>query len=345
MRSDHLDPTLAPEARRLRKLADPAPLRTLFALCRLRVPDQLRDGPQTTAELASRVGADEDALDRVMRAGAELGVVEPEAELTGQDGARRWRLRDAGRLLCNDEPGSLRAELADNDLFTAWTGFEHSVRTGQPCYPKVLGNHLYDRMEANQRSLEEFHRHMYARAQSLYGPLLDLDIWPRQGTVVDVCGGTGGLLAQLLAARPGVTGVLHDLPSVVALSPLAASELSDRVRFVGGDVFSAVPTGGDLYVLASILHNWDDQRALAILRRCREALAKGGRIFLLERSMPESGICAAAFGDLCMLAMTGGRERTQGDWRRLSAAAGMTLTKTCAVSDSEISVLVCEVNR
>jgi hypothetical protein len=342
--SDHLDPALAPEARRLRKLADPAPSRTLYALCRLSVPDQLRDGSRTTAELASRVGADEDALDRVMRAGAELGVVEPEAELTSQDGARRWKLRAAGRLLCHDEPGSLRAELADNDFFSAWAEFEYSVRTGQPSYPKVFGRPLYDRMQANQHSLEEFHRHMYARAQSLYGPLLDLDIWPRQGTVVDVGGGTGGLLAQLLAARPGLTGILHDLPSVVALSPLAESELSDRVRFVGGDVFRAVPTGGDLYVLASILHNWDDQQALTILRRCREAVARDGRIFLLERSMPESGICAEAFGDLCMLAMTGGRERTQGDWSKLSAAAGLTLTTACAVSDSEIKVLVCEVN-
>ncbi len=135
------------------------------------------------------------------------------------------------------------------------------------------------------------------------------------------------------------------MPSVVALSPLAVPELGDRVRFVAGDVFSAVPAGGDLYVLASILHNWKDQQALTILRHCREAVAKGGRIFLLERSMPESGICAAAFGDLCMLAMTGGRERTEGDWRKLSAAAGLTLTKACAVSDSEISVLVCEVNR
>lgn len=345
MKSDSLDPALAAEARRLRKLADPAPARTLYALCRLRVPDILRDGPRTTAELAARVGAEQAALDRVMRAGAELGVVAPATELAGRDGARRWRLGDAGRLLCDDEPGSLRAELADNDFFRAWAEFEHSVRTGQPCYPKLFGRHIYDRMEADRHSLEEFHRHMYARAQSLYGPLLGLDIWPRHGTVVDVGGGTGGLLAQLLAARPGLTGVLYDLPSVVALSPLAGPEFSDRVRLTGGDIFRAVPAGGDLYVLASILHNWNDQQALIILGRCREAVAESGRIFLLERSMPESGICAAAFGDLCMLAMTGGRERTEGDWRKLSAAAGLRLASARAVPDSEISVLVCEVNR
>jgi hypothetical protein len=325
---------LAAEAARLRRAADVAPSRALYVLCTLRVPDQLRDGPRTAAELARCTGAATEPLARVLRAAAELDVV-------GQCGPGRWELRPAGRLLCASEPGSLQAELADNDLFTAWTAFADTVRTGKPCYPLVFGAPIFDRLTSHQAGREGFHQHMHARARSLYAPLLDLDAWPDSGTVVDVCGGTGGLLAVLLAARPGVTGVLHDLPEVLALSPLGGTPEGSRVTFAPGDVFDAVPGGGDLYVLASVLHDWDDEQAAVILARCRAAMKSGARLFLLERVLPESGSCPAAFADLWMLAMTGGLERTREHWRRLLANAGLRLCGDHAANGTEISLLAC----
>jgi 2,7-dihydroxy-5-methyl-1-naphthoate 7-O-methyltransferase len=325
---------LAAQAARLRRAADVAPSRALYALCVLRVPDQLREGPRTAAELARSTGAAADPLARVLRAAAELDVVE-------QRGPDHWALRPAGRLLCTCEPGSLQAELADNDLFTAWVGFEDTVRTGKPCYPLAFGVPIFDRLTSHQADRERFHQHMHARARILYAPLLDLDVWPDSGTVVDVCGGTGGLLAALLAARPGVAGVLHDLPEVLALSPLSDTPEGSRVTFVPGDVFDAVPADGDLYVLASVLHDWSDEQAAAILARCRTVMRPGARLFLLERVLPESGSCPAVFADLLMLAMTGGRERTREHWRRLLAGSDLQLSGVHAVDDSEISLLSC----
>jgi SAM-dependent methyltransferase len=215
------------------------------------------------------------------------------------------------------------------------------VRTGKPCYPNVFGAPIFDRLTSHQAGREVFHQHMHARARSLYAPLLDLDVWPDSGMVVDVCGGTGGLLAVLLAARPGVTGVLHDLPEVLALSPLSGAPEGSRVTFAPGDVFDAVPGDGDLYVLASVLHDWDDEQAAAILARCRAAMKPGARLFLLERVLPESDSCPAVFADLWMMAMTGGRERTREHWRGLLANAGLRLSGVHAANGSEISLLAC----
>jgi len=326
---------LAAEAARLRRAADVAPSRVLHALCVLRVPDQLRNEPCTVTELARRTGAAAQPLARVLRAAAELDVV-------GQSSSHRWALRPAGRLLCTDEPGSLWAELADNDLFTGWTAFADTVRTGKPCYPMVFGAPIFDRLTGQEASRAVFCQHMHARARSLYAPLLDLDIWPGSGTVVDVCGGTGGLLALLLAARPGLTGVLHDLPEVLALSPLPGTQEAGRVTFAPGDVFEAVPGGGDLYVLASILHDWDDEQATAILARCRAAMKPSSALFVLERVLPESGSGPAVFADLWMLAMTGGQERTRDHWRSLLASSGLRLSGVHAVEGSEFSLLACK---
>jgi len=322
------------DSQRLRRLADVAPSRTLYAMCVLGVADHLRDRPRSSAQLAALVGAGAKPLERVLRAAAHLDVVERAA-----NGC--WALRPAGRLLCSDEPDSLRAEFADNDLFTAWTAFEHTVRTGEPSYPVVFGTAIFERLQRERSSREGFHRHMHTRARSLYSPLVALDVWPPMGTVVDVGGGTGGLLADLLESRPGLSGVLYDLPEVVALSPLPATDVGERLTVLGGDVFAAVPAGGDLYVLASILHDWDDEQAAAILRRCRAAMKPGADLFLLERVLPDSGSGPAAFSDLWMMAMTGGQERTEGDWRRVLARAGFGLSALHSVDTSEISLLAC----
>lgn len=327
-------PDLAAETARLRQVADVAPSRALYALCVLRVPDHLRYGPCTVTELAHRTGTAAQPLARVLRAAAELDVVTP-------SGSGRWALRPAGRLLCTDEPGSLRAELADNDLFTAWTAFADSVRTGEPCYPVVFGAPIFDRLTSQETSRAAFCQHMHARARSLYAPLLDLGVWPDGGTVVDVCGGTGGLLALLLAARPGLTGVLHDRPEVLALSPLHGTPEGARITFAPGDVFDTVPGDGDLYVLASVLHDWNDEQAAEILARCRAAMKPGAGLFLLERVLPEAGSGPAAFADLWMLAMTGGRERTRDQWRSLLTSAGLRLSGIHAVDGSEVSLLAC----
>lgn len=317
------------EAVRLQRLADPAPGRVLYVLSVLGIADALRDGPLPTARLAAESGTDPDSLARVLRAAAELDVI---AELEPD----RWGLRPGGHLLRSDVDGSLRAEFADNDLFGAWTEFLHSVRTGDPCYPEVFGASLFDRLNEAPQQRRGFHLHMHARAHLVYGPLIESAHWPSEGVVVDVGGGTGGLLEQLLRSRPELRGVLFDLPEVLALSPLAGHE---RVSRVEGDVFTDPVPAGDVHVLASVLHDWADEQAGRILAACRAACAEGASVLVVDRVLPETGPRPQVFNDLLMLAVVGGRERTARQWSDLAHRTGFRLDATDAEPGTDLSIL------
>lgn len=325
---------LAAEAERLQLLASPVPGRVLHVLCALRVPDALLAGPRSAPELAAAVDCDADALARVLRVAAQLDVVEEEAP-------RRWSLRPAGRLLCDGGPGGgLRAEFGDNDLFTLWTGFVHSVRTGEPCYRQVFGSTLFERLSRRPAEREAFHQHMWERAHLVYAPLVPSGLWPDTGVLVDLGGGTGGLLDQLLATRPGLSGVLHDLPEVLELSPLAAGpRLAGRVRLTPGDLFTGPLPEGDVYVLASVLHDWPDPRAADILTCCRAACRPGTRLLVVDRVLPDRGGSLSLHNDLLMLAACGGRERTMDNWQALAGRCGFEITEVRGAAGTDLSVL------
>lgn len=326
---------LTAEAGRLRALADPAPGRVLYVLSTLALADHLRDGPTTTTELAQAVRVAPDALRRILRAAGDLGVVRPEH-------GDRWSLLPAGHLLRSDVPGSLRAEFGDNDLFLLWGGLLHSVRTGEPSYPRVFGSPMFERLTATPEAMCAFHQHMYDRAQRTYGPLLGLRVWPPGGTVVDVMGGTGGLLGQLMASRPGLVGVLHDLPEVLALSPLRGQpELAGRLRFAAGDIFRSPPPPADTYLLASVLHDWADDAASGILRHCRAVGDEDCRLLVVDRVLPAQGPSPGYFNDLLMLAAVGGRERTLPEWDALLRGGGFVLAAVHATAGTELAVLEC----
>lgn len=320
---------LTSEAARLQRLADPAPGRVLYVLSVLGIADALRDGPLPTARLAADSGADPDSLARVLRAAAELDVVaEPEPD--------RWELLPGGHLLRSDVDGSLRAEFADNDLYGAWTEFLHSVRTGEPCYPEVFGASLFDRLNDEPRQRRGFHLHMHARAHLVYGPLIESGHWPSDGVLVDVGGGTGGLLEQLLESRPELRGVLFDLPEVLSLSPLAGHE---RVSRVEGDVFTDAVPAGDVHVLASVLHDWADEQAEQILTACRASCTEGATVLVIDRILPESGPRPQVFNDLLMLAVVGGRERTATEWANLAHRTGFHLDGAETRTGTELAIL------
>jgi SAM-dependent methyltransferase len=319
----------------LRAQADPAPARVIYVLSALRVCDHLARRPLSTAELAEQVGAEEEALGRILRVAAGM-------DLVVQDKDTGWSLSSTGELLASDHPSSVRAEFADNDLFTVWTEILHSVRTGEPCYAEVFGANLFDRLAERPERLRAFHEHMYERARSVYGPLLELDVWPSSGTVVDVGGGTGGLLAELLSAKPRLHGVLHDFESVLAESPLHGDDtITGRVSFIAGDVTRTPPPSGDVLVLGSVLHDFPDSTAQVILQNCRVAMGSAGRLVILDRVLPEQGFHPAMCNDLLMLVAVGGRERTLADWNRLLAGCGIDLTEVHAAQGTELSFLEC----
>ncbi|MEU8390110.1 methyltransferase [Micromonospora sp. NPDC048843] len=325
--------TAASHARRLRALADPAPGRVLHVLCVLGIPELLLRGASTGADLAVAVGADPSALHRVLRVAAALDVV-------AEDPPGRWQLLPAGELLCPGVPGGLHAEFSDNDLFAVWTEFAHSVRTGEPCYERMFGAPVFTRLQRAPERREAFQRHMAERASGVYGPLVGLPVWPTDGVLLDVAGGTGLLLAMLLAPRPRLQGVLFELPEVAAMARLDGTpDLRSRTRLVAGDVFTdRVPTG-DVAVLASVLHDYPDAEAVRILRECADST---NRVLLVERVLPVGGDPYGGFlNDLLMLAMCGGQERTEGEWRALVECAGLCLRGVHAASGTDLAVIEC----
>jgi O-methyltransferase/methyltransferase family protein len=281
----------------------------LHVAVRLGVPDRLADGPRAVEELA--VDADPDALRRLLRALAALGV------LREDDG--RYALTDLGEGLRSDVPGSLAgwaAFVGRPYHWSAWASLEHSVRTGENAFRAVHGTDVWAYRRAHPEEAEIFDRAMTSLTAQVDAAVAAAHDFGRYGTVVDVGGGHGGLLAALLARHPGVRGVVFDQPEVVAgLEPPAGCTV------VGGSFFEAVPPGGDAYVLKSVLHDWEDADAVRILRACHAAGAPV--VLVVERDLAANP--RAALSDLNMLVSPGGRERTLAEYAALLEAGGFRL--------------------
>lgn len=294
---------------------------------RLRIADKLEDGPRTVSELASLTSADPDGLGRLLRAAATVGLF---IELEGD----RFELTALGREL---RIGNAAGSLGDFAIaLTApgrWLPFGRlfdAVMSGQPQARQALGTDPWDYFASHGDERWHFARAMGSisvEASTAIARQYDVTRFRR---IVDVGGSQGALLAGLLAAEPAATGVLFDLPEVVggARDALAASGQADRVELVGGDFFKQVPSGGDLYLLKSILHDWDDDRALQILRNIRRAMVPGATLAVIEGLRPaQPGPSPVHLANLMMLVAHGGRERTLEDYERLLAEGGFRLER------------------
>ncbi|GAA1977996.1 methyltransferase [Kitasatospora viridis] len=300
-----------------------------YALTRLGVPDLLADGPRPVAELAAETGADPHALRRV------LGVLAA-AELFTED-RDRYGLTPVTRLLCTGTTRSsaVAATLFGEEVYQSFGEILHTLRTGQPAFEKVHGAPFYSYLEQHPETSAAFSAAM--GTASVPTALAGTDL-SGLGTLVDVGGGDGGLLARVLARHPQARGVLVELPKAVdqARTKLTEAGLADRVEFAPGSFFDPLPTGGDVYTLTRVLHNWDDEQAVAILRRVREAMPAHGRLLVFERLEEEPGAAVeppaneraaqAAFQgrliDLLMLLTLDGRDRTEAEYRTLLSTAG-----------------------
>jgi hypothetical protein len=307
----------------------------LYVVVRLGIAERVADGPRTAAELADETGADADALFRVLRAAACLGVLT-------QDAGDRFGPTPASELLRPGTKGSLHARLTlyGEPWWWAPTGrLLDTVMTGAPAFERIHGAALFDWLAAHPDASETFDAHMTAMTDAEAVGAVRLDVWPHSGTAVDVGGGRGTLLAALLRARPGLHGVLFDLPHVAGSAGgwLATAGVAERCRVVAGDFFDAAPPGAELYLLKDILHDWDDERAVAILRTVRAAIPETGMLAVIERVIPPADTPAPGkLVDVTMLLATGGRERTREEYTSLLAAGGFalqTITPTPAGTD------------
>ncbi|MDX3386237.1 methyltransferase [Streptomyces niveiscabiei] len=291
----------------------------LYALIGLGIPDRLTDEPRPVADVAADTGTLPDPLARTLRTAVSLGFFT-------EGPPEHFALNDAGRLLRSDSPGTLRAGLhiTITRLLPLFAEFAHTLRTGEPAAEKLYGMPYYEHLAADPVAGQEFDRHLARTTPVVAEALLGGDTLDGAGTLVDVGGGNGTLLELLLRARPKLRGVLLDRPDVVAgaAGRLRDAGLADRCELAGGDFFASVPAGGDVYVIARCLHNWDDDRATRILRSVRDAAGPGSRLLVVEEVVPEETDPAeVAHSDVLML-LLGGRERTAGAYRRLLAGAG-----------------------
>ncbi|MGN9908520.1 methyltransferase [Phytohabitans sp. LJ34] len=298
-------------------------------LAELGVADHLTGGPRTAAELAGAVGAHPRALHRVLRAAAGLG-------LFTQDGAGRFGLTPTAECLRSDVPGSLRPAAMMFALEPFWSPYahiRHSVLTGEPAFDKAFGTTVYAYLAEHPEHAAVFG----AAAAAFHGQGIEEIAaghdWSRYGTVVDVGGGTGALLAAILGRHPGVRGVLFELPEVVERARTTLAELAGRVDLVAGDFFAGVPAA-DAYLVKSCLHNFADDQAVALLRVIRRAMPAGARLLVAETVVPAGdGPHYAKLDDIEMLVIAGGADRDEGEYADLLAAGGFTVTALTPCGD------------
>ncbi|GEB52014.1 methyltransferase [Streptomyces cacaoi] len=298
---------------------------------RLGIPEQLADGAHTAGDVAAAAGTDPVATLRFLRAFAVLGLAEET-----QDG--RFALTPAGRRLRPDVPDSLHAFVRQGSgvFRRAWARLEHSVRTGEPGFDEEFGTDFFHHLAGQPELAETFASSMREATRTLSTALAEVYDFSAHGRVVDVGGADGTLLTTVLGAHPGVHGVVFDSPAGGRDAPATVRKagLAGRCRVETGDFFDAVPPGGDLYVLKSILHDWSDERSARILRSCRAAVPEHGRLLVVEVLLPERATPDAhplAFlSDLYVLVNMGGRERSARDLDALLTATGFRTTRVAS---------------
>jgi SAM-dependent methyltransferase len=300
--------------------------RAIYAAARLGVADLLADGARSADELAQATGADAPSLHRLLRALASRGVfteVEP----------RRFALTPLGAALKSGAPGAARAAvltLAGDWQWKAWGEFLYSLQSGKPAMDKVWGMPLFEYLGEHPDDSACFGEAMVAMHGAEAVAVLAAYDFSELGSLADLGGGTGSLLAGILQAYPKMRGLVFDLPATVAAAKarIAAEGLAARCETQAGDFFKAVPGGYDGYLLSHVLHDWTDEQSVTILMNIRRAIAPDGRLLIVEIVLPQGD--APHHGkllDLLMLTVPGGVERTAAEFNAVLAAAGFRIKR------------------
>jgi SAM-dependent methyltransferase len=318
-------PDRAPDASRLLGIVMGSwKTQAAYVAARLGVADFLADSPRSARELAEATGAHPASLHRLLRALATIELVRERA-----DGS--FELTSTGALLRQGTPDSLRSWVLHwgGTSWPVWGHLLHSVTTGESARSPVTGTAGFDHLAADSEAADTFHRAMVELTRLLVQDFVQAVDWTGTRKIVDVGGGYGELLVAALTASPGSIGILFDAAHALERARLhmRAAGFEHRCQFLAGDFFEWVPRDADTYLLKSVLHDWDDDRATQILASCRRAIPPEGRLLVVERIVPDrlgssAEDQALACMDLHMLVQLGARERTEAELRELLSAAG-----------------------
>jgi len=325
-KTEGIAPTLPPPMQ-LFLMSEGVVVSTALSLAaELGIADLLANGPRSSEELAKITSTHARSLHRVLRLLSSLGVfteVEP----------GRFALTSLGECLRTGVPGSMRSWLRMVGLkvwFHTYGDALHSLRTGEPAFARTVGAELFDYLATHPEEGEIFNSAMSDFGQGVAAAVLQGYDFSDVDTIVDVGGGNGSFISAILRANPGMKGILFDLPHVAesARKTIADAGLAKRYDIAGGDFFKAIPAGGDAYVLRWIIHDWDHDRALIILRNCRQAMKSTARLLLVETVIPEGDVPhPGKLVDFVMLTALGGQERTAEEYERLLDEAGFVLRR------------------
>jgi O-methyltransferase domain/Dimerisation domain len=311
--------------------------RLISTAANLRLADHLAAGPKSAADLAAPTGTNPRALHRFMRTLANFDILR-------QNGNDTFSLRPLGDALRSDAPGSARSTvlaMAGPWMWKAFGEFQHSLETGETAMEKAFGMPLFDYLAQHPDQAAQFSEAMvgiHGHEPPAVAAAYDFSVF---GSIVDVGGATGNMLAHILARHPQPKGVLFDRPHVVTEAPalLSARGVQDRVTIEHGNFFESVPSEGDAYILSHIIHDWNEDQCATILGNCRNAMKPGAKLLIVEFVLPEGN--TPHFGklaDMVMLAIPGGEERTAAEYGTLLAASGFKMTRVVP-TNSDVSVV------
>jgi hypothetical protein len=308
----------------------------VYVATRLGIPDLLADGPREIDELARASGSHAPSLCRVLLALAAVGVLD-------KVGPRRFALTPVGVGLRTGVPGSVRPSvlfLLNESHWRPWGHLLHTVRTGETAFDHVHGASLFDYLARHPEEANLFNSGMTGDSPAHARLVAASYDFSGMSQVVDVAGGRGRLVATILECNPHLRGILFDLPHVIedARHLINDAGVTDRCVFVGGNFFEAVPEGGDAYILRNIVHDWEDDQAVAILTTCRRAMGDGARLILVERYFSKDDPREALLvlhADLEILVNVGGRERTKDEYATLLARSGLRLARTIPLGHAQ----------
>ena len=303
-----------------------------YVAVRIDLPVALAGGSRTAEELAAATGVPVDRLGRILRGLIWAGLLDVDAD--------RFTLTDAGVELADQGPLAPAAEIRFQGEFfhRAWAALHEWVETGQAPFETAHDQGVFELLASSRELARLYAAPMAARSAGYSHAVASHRVFAGASRIVDVGGGSGQLLADVLQVHQQATGIVFDLPTMraAAESAITASGVSDRCVFVAGDVFSEVVGSADVYVLKWVLHDWDDARALSILCRCNDAMCSDSRLLVIERLMPVNWKQSAelAQADLNMLCLSGGGERTLGQYTRLLRASGLELVSVEGIEQS-----------
>jgi hypothetical protein len=302
----------------------------IYVAAKLGLADKLKKGPKSVDELAKETETNSDALYRLLRALSSLGVFKETSD-------KLFDLTPAAESLQADHHTSVRplALLVGDPIWRdPWANIEHSVKTGEDGFQHVYGKGFFDYLSENKEKSDLFNNWM-TKISNMNCPVIAQSYpFNKFSKIVDIGGGHGSLIYNILKCHPSVEGVLFDQPDVVSSATELNGELASRCELVGGDFFESVPKGGDIYIMQQIIHDWSDELAVKILSNCKDAMNDNGRVLVVDALIkPGNGRDINKFIDLQMLLINkGGKERTEQEFRSLFDSAGLEMTRVISTA-------------